>query len=113
MICPFSTFELKSAESVAMRPLTWAPTCTVTVAWSVPLAVTRPTIFCLRAGAVLYSNSGGAEASRQRRSANAPPATTSSTTTQTTSFLTRTSHRPAVIVAMTPKWSLGYVPWYG
>ena len=44
MTCPFFTGELKSALSSAMRPDTWLPTCTVTSADSVPVAVTCATI---------------------------------------------------------------------
>jgi uncharacterized membrane protein len=38
------TGELKSACSSAIRPETWLPTCTVTMAERVPLAVTLATI---------------------------------------------------------------------
>ena len=40
--CPFFTRWPKSAYSSAIRPDTWLPTCTVTSAVSVPVAVTRP-----------------------------------------------------------------------
>ena len=40
---PFFTREPKSACSSAMRPDTWLPTCTVTRADTVPVAVTRAT----------------------------------------------------------------------
>ena len=40
MICPFFTSDSKSAKSASMRPETWLPTCTVTIADSVPVAVT-------------------------------------------------------------------------
>ena len=40
MTCPFFTGELKSTKIFAMRPETWLPTCTVTIAESVPVAVT-------------------------------------------------------------------------
>ena len=44
MSSPFLTGELKSARSSAMRPETWLPTCTVTMAERVPLAVTLATM---------------------------------------------------------------------
>ena len=40
--CPRFTRWPKSAYSSAIRPDTWLPTCTVTSAVSVPVAVTRP-----------------------------------------------------------------------
>jgi hypothetical protein len=40
MSCPFFTGVLKSAYQASMRPETWLPTWTVTMAETVPLAVT-------------------------------------------------------------------------
>jgi hypothetical protein len=44
MTWPFFTGELKSTKISLIRPETWLPTCTVTSAESVPVAVTRATM---------------------------------------------------------------------
>jgi hypothetical protein len=66
MSSPFVTCELKSAPSFEMRPLTCAPTCTVTSAESVPLAVTFAVMRRVSTFAVLYAASGLACAARHR-----------------------------------------------
>ena len=52
MSCPFFTGELKSAYQASMRPETWLPTCTVTIAETVPLAVTFAAMGPWSAGAL-------------------------------------------------------------
>src|SRR5262249_48095079 len=77
MSCPFFTSELKSAWSAEMRPDTCAPTCTVTSADKVPVAVTRATIRPRWTFAV--SNSGGGLG--PKTSARTPAATGTGATT--------------------------------
>src|SRR5439155_20761741 len=69
IVLPFFTGELKSASRLWMRPDTCAPTCTVTSAESVPVAVTRATT--RPRSAFTVSNFGAADLREQPASASA------------------------------------------
>ena len=59
MSCPFFTCALKSAYQARMRPETWLPTWTVTMAETVPLAVTFAVEGAVVRGGALVSNHRG------------------------------------------------------
>lgn len=71
-----------------MRPETWLPTCTVTSAESVPLAVTFPVILRFSTGAPLKTMSGSLFLARQRHYPYPAPARTSTVNTQGIHFWT-------------------------